>query len=154
MEVRRDDPTNPAVAALLAEHVAEQQGNVPAGFAFALDAGGLAVPEVTFWTVWDGDTLAGFGALKQLDAVIGEVKSMRAARPYRGRGVGHAVLQAIVAEARARAYRALFLETGTSDFYRPAHALYARAGFVPCAAFGDYAESPHNRFFTLTLRES
>lgn len=151
MEVRKDDPTNPAVAALLHEHVAEQHGNVPAGFAFALDAGKLAVPEVTFWTVWDEGTLAGFGALKQLDAGTGEVKSMRAARSYRGRGVGHAVLQAIVAEARARGWRALFLETGTSDFYAAAHRLYNRAGFVPCAAFGDYAESPHNRFFTLAL---
>jgi putative acetyltransferase len=151
VEVRRDDPSNPAIAPLLAEHVAEQHGNVPPGFAFALDAGGLSAPEVTFWSVWDGDTLAGFGALKQLDAATGELKSMRAA--VRGRGAGHAVLGAIIAEARARGYRALFLETGTSDFYAPALALYRRAGFVPCDAFADYRPSPHNQFFMLDLRE-
>lgn len=149
MEIRRDDPNNPAVAHLLSEHVAEQHGNVPAGFAFALDAGGLSAPDVAFWTAWDGDVLAGFGALKQLDALAGEVKSMRAA--VRGRGTGRAILATIVSEARARGYRALYLETGTSDAYAPALALYRRTGFVACDAFADYRPSPHNQFLTLTL---
>ena len=149
MEIRKDDPANPAVAPLLAAHVAEQHGNVPPGFAFALDVGGLSAADVTFWTAWDGATLAGFGALKQLDAATGEVKSMRAA--VRGRGVGRALLDRIIAEARARGYRALYLETGTSDFYTPALSLYRKAGFVPCDAFADYRPSPHNQFLTLTL---
>lgn len=151
MDIRRDDPNNPAVAPMLAAHVREQHGNVPPGFAFALDAGGLSAPEVTFWTAWDGDTLAGFGAMKQLDAASGEVKSMRAGDAFRGRGVGHRLLSTIIAEARARGYAALFLETGTSDFYAPALALYQRAGFVFCPPFGDYADSPHNQFMRLDL---
>jgi putative acetyltransferase len=153
MEIRRDDPTSSAVAPLLSEHVADQHGNTPAGFAFALDASALAAPDVAFWSAWDGDTLAGIGALKQIDAASGEVKSMRAAAPYRGRGVGHALLATIVAEARSRGYTHLFLETGTTDRYDAALALYRRAGFVSCAPFGDYAASPHNQFLTLDLRE-
>lgn len=151
MEIRRDDPNSAAVAPLLAAHVREQHGNVPPGFAFALDAGGLSAPDVAFWTAWEGAELAGFGALKQLDAESGEVKSMRAADAWRGRGVGHALLATIVAEARARGYRALFLETGTSEFYAPALALYRRAGFVACPPFAGYAASPHNQFFRLDL---
>lgn len=154
MEVRRDDPANPAVAPMLAAHVAEQHGNVPPGFAFALDAGGLASPDITFWTAWVGEALAGFGALKQLDDHAGEVKSMRAAPPFRGQGAGHAILSAIIAEARRRGLARLYLETGTSDFYVPAITLYRRAGFVPCPPFADYAASPHNQFFALDLRES
>lgn len=154
MEIRRDDPNNPALAALLAEHVGEQRGNVPAGFAFVLDAGALCDADVTFWSAWDGQSLGGFVALKQIDATGGEVKSMRAAADMRGKGVGHALLRTVVAEARARGYARLSLETGTIAAYDAAIALYRRAGFVPCAPFADYAASPHNQFFALDLLES
>ncbi|MGJ3625914.1 GNAT family N-acetyltransferase [Sphingomonas sp. MMS24-JH45] len=123
---------------------------MPAGFAFALDARGLSDPAVTFWaagTEW----VVGMGALKALDGGAVEVKSMRADAAYRGKGAGHAVLSAIVAEARARGYARLFLETGTTPAIYAALALYARAGFVACDAFADYRPSPHNQFLTLAL---
>ncbi len=151
IEVREDDPANTALAGLLAEHVTEQHGNVPPGFAFALDARGLSDPAVTFYAAWDGARVAGIGALKELDAASGEVKSMRADAAYRGQGVGHAVLSAIVAAARARGYRRLYLETGTTPAYDAALALYRRAGFVACDAFADYRPSPHNQFLALAL---
>lgn len=151
MQIRKDDPANPALASLLGEHLAEQRGNTPPGFSFALDVGGLRASDVTFWSVWHGDAPIGMGALRQIDATSGEVKSMRAVATCRRRGVGHAILQTIVAEARARGYARLFLETGTIDAYAPALALYRRAGFVACDAFGDYAPSPHNQFLTLAL---
>ncbi len=151
MQIRKDDPANPAIAPLLAAHVADQRDNTPPGFSFALDASGLAAPDVSFWTVWDGETPIGMGALRELDLHSGEVKSMRAADGWRGRGVGHAMLGAIVATARARGYRHLYLETGTTAAYGPALALYRRAGFVPCDAFADYQPSPHNQFLTLIL---
>ncbi|GGB39470.1 N-acetyltransferase [Sphingomonas metalli] len=151
MEIRQDDPSAPHVAPLLAEHVAEQHGNVPPGFAFALDANGLSAPGVTFWTLTDGTGLAGFVALKQLAAEEGEVKSMRVAADRRGRGYGHALLDHVVATARRRGYRRLYLETGTTAFYDAAIALYRGAGFVDCGPFADYAASPHNRFLTLAL---
>lgn len=151
MHIRKDDPANPAVAPLLAEHVAEQRGNTPPGFSFALDATGLSAPDVTFWSAWDGDTPVGMGALRELDAESGEVKSMRVADAWRGRGIGHAMLGAIVAAARARGYRQLYLETGTTEAYASALTLYRRAGFVSCDAFADYQPSPHNQFLTLIL---
>ncbi len=157
MDIRRDDPTAEHIRPMLAAHVAEQHGNVPPGFAFALDAGGLSAPSITFWSLHDADGLAGFGALKELDAghgaKEGEVKSMRVAANRRGRGYGHALIAHIVGEARARGYRRLNLETGTTPFYDAAIAVYARAGFVDAGPFGDYAASPHNRFMTLDLAQ-
>lgn len=148
MEIRRDDPTAPHVADLLAHHLRELRG-VMAEHAFALDATGLSAPDVTFWTAWRGDALAGFAALKQLDAAHGEVKSMRAAPAARGTGVGRAMLNHIIAEARARGYTRLSLETGTAPLHAPAVALYRSAGFVSCEAFADYRPSPHNQFLKL-----
>lgn len=150
MEIRRDDPTAPHVAELLAYHLREVQA-VMGDYAFALDASGLSAANVTFWTAWQDGVLAGFGALKQLDETHGEVKSMRAAPAARGTGVGRAMLNHIVAEARKRHWARLSLETGTASLHRPAIALYQSAGFVSCGAFADYKTSPHNQFMTLDL---
>ncbi|WP_367142797.1 GNAT family N-acetyltransferase [Novosphingobium sp.] len=150
MHIRQDDPTAGHVAPLLEHHLRELQ-EVMAEHAFALDASGLSVPSVTFWTAWNGEMLAGFGALKELDARRGEVKSMRAAPSARGTGVGRALLAHIVEQARARGYDCLYLETGTAQLHVPAISLYRSAGFISCEAFADYEPSPHNQFMRLDL---
>ncbi len=150
MQIREDDPAAPHVVALLAHHLAELRGHM-AEFAFALDAAGLSAPEVTFWTAWRDDVLVGFVALKELEPRHGEIKSMRAAPAARGTGVGRALLDHVIATARARGYDQLSLETGTAALHQPAVALYRSAGFVPCDAFADYRPSPHNQFLTLIL---
>ncbi|NTS63903.1 GNAT family N-acetyltransferase [Sphingomonas sp. HHU CXW] len=151
MQVRRDTPTNPVVAPLLAAHVAEQRAGTPAGFSFALDDAALSAEDVTFCTAWDGNTLAGMGALKRFGDAAGEVKSMRSTHEALGRGAGHAILSAIVAAAREEGMSDLYRETGTTPAYDAAIRLYTRAGFVPCEAFADYRTSPHNHFFRLRL---
>jgi len=150
MEIRQDDPRAPRVADLLAHHL-EELRSIMGEHAQALDASGLSAPSVTFWTVWHGDVLAGFGALKQLDDMHAEVKSMRAAPAARGTGVGRAILQHIIAEARKRGYARLSLETGTAPLHATAVALYRSAGFVSCEPFADYEASPHNQFMRLDL---
>ncbi len=150
MEIRQDDPKAPYVADLLAHHLAELQ-SVMGEHAQALDASGLSDPAVTFWTVWQDDLLVGFGALKQLDDMHAEVKSMRAAPAARGTGVGRAILHHIIAEARKRGYARLSLETGTTPLHVPAVALYRSAGFASCEPFADYEASPHNQFMSLDL---
>ncbi len=149
--IRPDDPTAPHVADLLAFHLAELRGVMSPEFAFALDARELAVPGISFWTAWTGPTLAGFAALKQLDPAHGEVKSMRAAPAARGTGVGRALIVHIIAEARARGYRRLSLETGSAATHDHAVSLYRSVGFVACNPFAAYAPSPHNQFMTLDL---
>ena len=150
MEIRQDDPRAPHVADLLAHHL-EELRSVMGEHAQALDASGLSAASVTFWTAWQGDVLAGFGALKQLDDTHAEVKSMRAAPAARGTGVGRAILLHIIAEARRRGYARLSLETGTAPLHAPAVALYRSAGFVSCDPFVDYEASPHNQFMRLDL---
>ena len=152
MEIRQDDPTAPYVAELLAHHLGELR-SVMGEHAQALDASGLSAAAVTFWTVWQGDVLAGFGALKQLDDTHGEVKSMRAAPTARRTGVGRTILHHIIAEARKRGYTRLSLETGTAALHAPAISLYRSVGFVPCEPFADYRESPHNQFMRLDLAD-
>jgi putative acetyltransferase len=46
----------------------------------------------------------------------------------------------------------LSLETGSWEFFRPAHALYRHHGFVECAPFADYAADPNSLFMSLDLR--
>lgn len=150
VDIRRDDPAAPYVADLLAQHLRELQ-SVMAEHAFALDATGLSAPGVTFWTAWHDGQLLGFGALKELNDRHGEVKSMRAAPAARGRGVGRAILNHIVAQARERGYTRLSLETGTAELHGPAIALYRSSGFVACDAFADYEPSPHNQFLSMDL---
>jgi putative acetyltransferase len=73
---------------------------------------------------------------------------------HRGRGIGLAVLEQIVSQARARGYRRLSLETGSMEAFAPARALYAGFGLVACPPFGSYRLDPNSVFMTLELTES
>jgi putative acetyltransferase len=148
-EGRLDDAQ---VQDLLRLHASGMLANSPAESCHFLDLSGLQAADVSFWSAWEGEDLLGMGALKQLDATHGEVKSMRTVPAHLGKGVGAAVLEHILAVARARGLTRLSLETGTSVAFEPAHRLYARYGFVPCPAFGGYPKNdPNSRFLTLAL---
>lgn len=151
MLIREDDLQGPEIAALLGLHLAHMGNNSPAESIHALDLDALRRPEVTFWTVWDGSDLLGCGALKELDAAHGEIKSMHTAVAHRGRGIAKYVLRHIVDVARQRAYQRLSLETGSSDAFAAAQALYAGYGFLTCAPFAAYTDDPYSMFMTLDL---
>jgi putative acetyltransferase len=151
MRIELDDLRRAEVRALLREHLASMYSLSPPESVHALGIEGLASPDVTFWTVWEGSDLLGCGALKELDSTHGEVKSMRTPQQLRRRGAGRAVLTHILAEARARGYRRLSLETGSMDAFKPAQKLYESFGFVYCGPFGSYKEDPYSVFMTLEL---
>jgi len=153
MQILIDDLRGPEIAALLQTHVAFCRSASPPESAHVLDLESLRVSEITFWGVWDGPELVGCGAVKELDPAHGEVKSMHTAARHRGRGVGLAVLEHIVSEARARGYRRLSLETGSMAAFAPARALYAGFGFAECPPFGAYRLDPNSVFMTLELSE-
>ena len=117
----------------------------------ALDVSRLKAPDITFWTVRDGDQLLGCGALKQLSARHGEIKSMRTPSTLRRRGAGKALLNYILSVAKQRGYTRLSLETGPAESFSAAHSLYAGAGFQECGPFGDYKLDPYSVFMTLEL---
>jgi len=139
------------VKALLTRHLEGMHANTPPGHVFALDWSGLRKPEISFYALWDGDELLGFGALKQLDATAGEIKSMRTADAHLRKGVAAAILDHIIAEARTRGYKRLSLETGQGAAFEPALSLYRKRGFANGGAFGDYEKSPFNQFLHLDL---
>ncbi len=143
-----DDLSGAAIRALLERHFAGMLANSPAGSCHFLDFDGLRAGNVTFWSIHDGDTLAGCGALKQLDAAHGEIKSMRTADAFLRRGVAARMLDHIIDEARRRGLARLSLETGSGAAFEPAIALYRRYGFDDCAPFADYKPDPFSRFMT------
>ncbi|QEX24631.1 N-acetyltransferase [Hypericibacter adhaerens] len=154
MRIIAGDFGDPRVVALLQYHFTSARAQTAPGSAHALDLAGLQSPDIDFWTIWDGDVLLGFGALKRLSASQGELKSMHIDRIRRGKGAGSAILRHIIAAARARGLTRLSLETGSWDYFLPARALYARHGFVECAPFAGYKPDPNSVFMTLDLRDS
>lgn len=151
MEISPDDPTRADVTALLAEHLADMHATSPAESVHALDVDALRVPEITFWTARRDGVLLGCAALKRLDGTHAEVKSMRTTIESRGTGVGSALLLHLIDEARAGGFTRLSLETGTEDYFEPAHTLYLRHGFTPSGPFADYTDDPYSAYFTLNL---
>jgi len=139
------------VRALLDFHFAEMRGNSPPDACHVLPTDGLTGPEISFWSVREDGDLLGIGALKELSDYHGEIKSMRTAPGALGRGVGTAMLSHILGEARRRGYRKVSLETGCTEPFAAALRLYEREGFVPCAPFGGYPDTPFTRFFALEL---
>ena len=151
MKIIVDDLRGPEIKALLEEHLHGMAEQSPPESMHALNLSGLRAADVTFWSIWDGDQLAGCGALKELDAQHAEVKSMRTAAEFLRRGVARQLLQHMLGVATERGYQRLSLETGTSEPFQPAIRLYKRYGFRSGEAFGDYTPSDFNQFFHLDL---
>lgn len=149
--IREDDLTGPDIAALLRLHLDEMHSWSPPESVHAMPIERLRQPDVTFYSVWDGDRLAACGAIKQLSDRHGELKSKRADPAYRGRGAGKAVLQHLLRVARERGYTRVSLETGKPEMFQPARRLYESHGFAPCPAFGDYVEDDFSMCMTLEL---
>jgi putative acetyltransferase len=149
--IKVDDLRGPDIAELLNEHLEDMKAVSPPESKHALDLEGLRKPEITFWTLWEDDKLAGCGALKELDARHGEVKSMRTAAAFRRRSVAAKLLHHMLDEAQRRGYHRLSLETGSMDFFGPARRLYASFGFEVCAPFADYKRDPNSIFMTKVI---
>ena len=149
--IREDDLTGPEIAALLRLHLDEMHQWSPPCSVHAMPIERLRASDVTFYSLWQDGRLAACGAIKQLDAHHGEIKSMRAHPDFRGKGAGRAVLDQLITVARARGYRRVSLETGAPDQFLPARTLYAANGFVPCGPFADYVADPFSVFMTREL---
>jgi putative acetyltransferase len=96
----------------------------------------LARPDVTFVVARRDGAAIGCGALRRLDASLGEVKRMFTVEDARRRGVGRRILQSIEAAARRAGCTTLVLETGPRQ--AEALALYLSEGFHERGPFFDY----------------
>ncbi|MCT8269334.1 GNAT family N-acetyltransferase [Xanthomonas translucens] len=107
--IRQDDLAGEAVRALLAYHLQQMQAQSPPGSVYALDLSGLQRADVTVWSAWRGEALAAVGALRVLDDGGGELKSMRTYPDVLRQGAAAALLEHIVAAARAASLHRLSL---------------------------------------------
>lgn len=149
LTIRVDDLTSEPVRALVARHLAGMAEETPPEDVHALGIEKLRALDITFWSAWADDEVVGCGALRRLDGARGELKSMRVADPWLGKGVGREILAHIIDHARGLGLKSLWLETG--EPFQPARKLYERAGFRYCEAFGDYTESDFSVYMTLEL---
>ena len=149
--IREDDLTGVEITALLRFHLADLQALTPPESVHALPIARLRRPDVTFFSAWHDAKLAACGAIKNLGNGEGELKSMRADPAWRGCGAGRAVLGHLIAVAQARGLARLWLETGSSADFAPAHRLYRANGFAECGPFGDYQPDAFSVFMTREL---
>ncbi|APF32894.1 GNAT family N-acetyltransferase [Microbacterium paludicola] len=147
----RDDLTGAATRGLLAAHLAGMLANTPVESVHALDLTALQHPSVRVYSAWVGDEIAAVGAYKAFDGDRAEIKSMRVADGFLGRGLGRAMLQHLEREARDAGIRSLWLETGSGPDFVAARSLYESAGFSYCPPFGDYSPDPLSVFMTRDL---
>ena len=150
-DIKRGELQDPRVQALLREHLAALRATSPPESCHPLDTSELSAPGVTFWCAWDGEALAGFGALKRLTSEHVEIKSMRTASTHLRRGVAAAMLRHLLDQAIVAGYLRVSLETGSQDYFLPAHRLYRSFGFEECGPFGQYRMDPLSAFMTRTL---
>jgi putative acetyltransferase len=147
-----DDLSGPQIARFLDEHVQEMRSITPSPDSkHALDLDDLRQPEITFWSVMDGATLVGCGAIKRLDASHAELKSMRTAPARRRDAIASMLLEHIITEAQRMGFTRLSLETGSYKFFLPARKLYEKFGFEYCEPFADYQADPNSVFMTRHL---
>lgn len=151
LRLQLDDLTHPKTQALVARHLVGMHEGSPPESVHAFGIEGLRAPGVRFWSGWLGEEIVCCGALKDLGGARGELKSMRVADEFVGRGFGRAMLEHLTADAQARGMTSLWLETGSSPVFLPALQLYERAGFTRCGPFDDYVEDPFSVFMTRAL---
>jgi putative acetyltransferase len=151
MPIELDDPREEDVRALLHRHLSFAREVTPPEDVHALDLDGLLDPAISFYSCREDGRLLAIGALKHLDDDHAEVKSMHTAEAARGRGLGRAMLEHLLAVALERGYRQVSLETGAMDAFAPARELYASAGFDVTGPFGEYPESANSVYMTKAL---
>lgn len=151
MRIVEDDLSGEDVQQLLEHHARGMEEHSPPGSCHYFDLNALRADNVTVWTIWYGNSLAGIGAIREIDATHGEIKSMRTADAHLGKGVGRRLLGHITEDARQRGYARLSLETGSSDAFGAARHLYLSSGFVECGPFDTYEQSDVSLYYSLQL---
>jgi putative acetyltransferase len=139
--LRRTGLDDPVAQRLIAALNAELSATYPEPGAthFRLDPAEVAEGNGAFLVARIGEEPAGCGAVRRARDGDFEIKRMYAAPPFRGRGVGRAVLAAVVVVARRLGGRRVVLETGVRQ--AAAIALYERAGYARIPPWGEYAGS-------------
>ncbi|MEU4017324.1 GNAT family N-acetyltransferase [Microbacterium sp. NPDC028030] len=149
--IEKVESATPALAEFLVAHHAELEHTAPAESRHALVFERLLRPGVRLFAGFVDGRPAATGALAAVAEGHEEIKSMRTDPALRGRGLGRSMLAFLLADAEARGISRVSLETGSAEFFVPARAMYAAAGFRECGPFGTYLPDPYSTFMTLEL---
>ena len=147
------DLADTAFVAIVAAHTDLCDRTAPPESCHRLTPEGLSQPGLSVWAVWEEGSMLGMGALKELSAEAGEIKSMHVMTAARGRGIGRHILSHLMSKAGQEGMTSLWLETGVHPLFAPARALYAAFGFKACAPFGHYRPDPHSVFMTRSIAQ-
>ena len=149
MIVNAESPDQPDVRALLAQLDAYCAALYPVESNHLMSAAALQASDALFLVARDVDGSAvGCAALVNRGG-YGEVKRMFVDQDQRGMGAARRLLEALTTFARMAGLSALKLETGVRQ--PEAIALYERAGFTRCDAFGGYAPTAWSVFMEKAL---
>jgi len=112
-------------------------------------------PEGRFYLARYGDQVAGVGCLKRLEKGIGEIQRMYVLPVSRGNGIGRALVERLIEDARTIGYRQLKLES--LEFLDAAHSLYRSVGFQEIDPYADnsmrsyQAQETLDRYYSITV---
>ena len=112
-------------------------------------------PHGRFYLANYNNQIAGVGCLKQLDNEMAEIQRMFVSPAFRGKGIGRAIAQRLIEDARAIGYRTLKLES--LEFLDAAHTLYRSLGFQDIAPYADNSMKSYqaaeqlDQYFTITV---
>ena len=145
---------NIEVHELLVKHFIELRSVSPEGSAHVLDIAGLKDPSIKFWSLWEGDELMGVGAIKFLNNIHGEFKSIRVNDKFRKKGYGLEVINHLINEAKRLNIKQLSLETGSGNFFHNARKLFAKCGFKTCEPFSHYADDINSVYMSMLINNN
>ena len=94
---------------------------------------GEGAERAAFYLIVVDGQFAGMGGLRGIRDDVAEIKRLYVLPAFRGLQLGQGLLQQLLADARAFAYRQVFLDT--APFMQAAHKLYADAGFRDCPLY-------------------
>lgn len=149
MSVAIESVDQPVIIAFISKLDAYQGALYPAGSNYHLSVAALEAPNVLFAVARDdGGCALGCAAVVLFES-YGELKRMFVPEAQRGRGVAKAIISFLEIQATSRDCPILRLETGV---YQPeALGLYAQAGYVRRARYGDYPDDPLSVFMEKRL---
>jgi putative acetyltransferase len=105
----------------------------------------LIAEGVDFFVAHCEGVAAGCGAIKFYDPDYAEIKRMYVRPPFRGLGLGRAIMQHLEDHAVRHGIRLVRLETGIRQ--PEAIGLYERMGYRRREAFGEYQPDPLSYFY-------
>ena len=137
--------------ALVRAHREDLARHSPACSVHALAPDAFDDPGLELLAARVGGALVGCGAVRLHGGGLAEVKTMRTVAGHGRRGVGSALLGALLAIARDRGCTRAALETGSGPAFEPAIRFYERHGFARTGPFADHVEDPFSTFMAREL---